>query len=581
MKQKINKNLLVFGFIGTYIVVALLPLLFSGYYSDDMVNSVIRPTQELEGGTFFKYYVSANKSWISANGRLFPVSSFLTGLIYYYSNNLSAYKIIILLLVIIDIFLFGYFIKLLTNDKYLSYLLMLVVPSFFQYRLYHDPILSFGGLLQILFLMLLLSLIFLQKFLISRKYSYLAVSVIFFNLCLYSYEVSFVLLPVWLFLIFQRRGNFKRALALTYPFLLSFLLAVTLNVLARFIWRETSATGYIGTKFNFNIAAILRTFYLQLGSAIPLSYYLGNPSRIFNHTISYLLLNFKLLYGLIMSIFTIAYVNLSKRVRFEIEWKNFVIPGIIFFLFPAFLISLSDKYQQELNRYGFGMGYLPVYIEYFGLLMIFAGSLLLLLKSTESARVRKFISFILLISLNLILLVNLESNSVVVDKANIDLFYRRTALEHSLENNILGGVPENSKILIVDQYIYDPYPPYIVSDFKGWASYGNRWKNRALVYMHSGKRVAVFDRLSDLIGGSNIQNVQNGKVDCSKDNDYLLMITSYPEEYHVKEGRVLFGKIKCILMNKTDISKAQLEINEKKIYDDRKKEMIDYSGSHK
>lgn len=572
--REFNK-FLVFSLIGTYIVAALLPLLFSGYYSDDMVNSVIRPTQELEGGTFFKYFISENKSWVNANGRLFPVSAFLTGLIYFYSNNLVAYKIIILLLVIFDVFLFGYFVKLLTGDKYLSYLLMLVVPSFFQYRLYHDPILSFGGLLQILFLMLLLSLIFLQKFLISKKNAHLAVSVIFYNLCLYSYELSFILLPVWLFLIFQRRGHFKRALALTYPFFFSFFLAVTLNVFTRFIWRETSVAGYNGTKFNFNIAAILRTFYLQLASAMPLSYYLGNPSKIFNHNILYLLFNFKLLYGLIIIAFTLVYVNFSKKIRLQIEWKNFVIPGSIFFLFPAFLISLSDKYQQELNRYGFGMGYLPVYLEYFGLLMLLAGSFVLFLKSTESAGLRKFVSFFVLISLNLILLVNLEGNSIVVDKANIDLSYRRTALEHALENNILHGVPENSRILIVDEYKYDPYPPYIVSDLKGWASYGYQWKDRALVYMHSGKRAVVFDRLAALVGGSDIQN---GTVDYSRDNVYLLMITSYPEEFHVKEGRVLFGKIKRVLMNKTDINKSQLEINGQKIFDDRKKEMSDYSG---
>jgi hypothetical protein len=555
------KNFLFWGLIAVYVATALLPLLRSGYYSDDMVNSLLRPQIELDGESFLKHFLITNSYWITTNGRFFPASLFLTELVYYYATNLLAYKIIILILVIADVVLFGHFVRMMTDNKYLSYLLMLVIPSFFQFRLYHDPILAFGGLLQIILLLLLLSLIFLQYFLNKNKYAFLVASLVFYNISLYSYEVCLAVLPAYLYLIFENRRKFKRSLIDASPFLISFLIALTLNLLGTLVWKNDSGTGYVGTKANLDIALLAKTFFLQSGAALPLSYYFGNPSKIFDHSLLGLLLHLRLLHVFIAMIFTAAYVNFSKKMQLDIRWKNLVIIGLVFFLFPAFLIALSAKYQAELARYGFGMGYLPVYIEYYGFLLLVAGCLFGGARHIGNATVKKAIGIFVLVALNYILLVNLSDNSIIVDKANIDLSYRRTALEGALEGNLLQAVPENSRILICDEYSYDPYPPYVVSDFKGWANGGYHWKDRALVYGYSGKKVAVYTSVGELLAGSDLRG---GRVDYSGENVYMIIIASYPEELHVERGYIIFGKIKDILINKTDINKSQVELENKK-----------------
>jgi hypothetical protein len=550
----------LWGLIAAYIVVSLLPLLHSGFYSDDIAKSLIRPHQELKGGSFLDYFFHINSYWVRVNGRLSPVNLFLQGLVYYYANNLLTYKVAILLLVVVNIGLFGYFVNLLTGNKYLSSLLMLVIPSFFQFRLYHDPILSFGGQIQIFFLFQLLSLILLQKYLDGNKYSYLIISVVFYNFCLYSYEVSFVLLPAYLLLIFEAARNGRKSVVTASPFLISILIAGALNALAVFVWKDPSSAGYAGTKMNINIS-ILKTFLIQICAALPLSYYFGNPSNIFDHNILEVLSRVRPLYWLITAFFTIAYLHLSRKFNYsKIKWRTFTLMGIVFLLTPAFLISLSDKYQGELIRYGFGMGYIPVYIQYYGLLMILAGCLVFLLRSISRGTGRKVIGFVVLAALDFILLVNLQNNAIVVDKANIDLFYRRQALEEALKNNILQGVPENSRILIVDEYSYDPYPKGTISDLREWAANGYNWKTRALVYLHSGRRMRVYTDLVKLLGDSALKD---GGVDYRKDNVYVLTICSYPEELHKKEGYVTIRKIKDIIINKADINKSRVELEHK------------------
>ena len=132
-------------------------------------------------------------------------------------------------------------------------------------------------------------------------------------------------------------------------------------------------------------------------------------------------------------------------------------------------------------------------------------------------------------------------------------------LEEALKKNILQGVPENSKILIVDEYTYDPYPPSVVSPLKGWASGGYKWKTKALVYLHSRRRMKVYTEIAKLLGDANLKD---NRIDYCNDNVYMLTLCSYPEELHKKEGYVVLRKIKNITRNQADINKSQVEFED-------------------
>lgn len=551
------QDLFWWGLIAANVVVSLYPLLQSGYYSDDMVRSLIRPLMELRGESFLAYFLRVNTRIIGTAGRLYPVNLFLTNLVYYCSGTAGAYKTVILLLVLLNIFSFGYFVKIMTGNKKLAYLCMLVMPLFFQFRLYHDPILSFGGLMQIFFLLLIVSLICLKQYLRGYSYWYWSLSVVLYNACLYSYELSFLLLPAYFLLIFGAGRRFRESATIATPFLLSALIAAALNLLALFVWKDPLSAGYAGTKLGL-ISSVLKTFFIQSSATLPLSYYFGNPSKFFDPDLSALLSQVSLLPGLFAVVVTFAMFHLTTNLDMRsITGRAFSLTGLIFLVLPALFVALSEKYQQDLIRYGFGMAYIQVYIQYYGLVMLSAGGIFFLLRLLS--RGRQAAVLIVLILLNGAMLVNLQNNAAVVEKANIDLYYRRRALEEALQKGLLQKVPEHSSILIVDNYTYDPYPKHIVSALKGWAKGGYPWKSAALLYQHSGKRMSVYSQVSGLLDKADIQP---GVSDYRLKNAYMLTICSYPPELHKKEGYVVLQKIRSITINQADRDNSRIELDD-------------------
>ncbi len=77
------------------------------------------------------------------------------------------------------------------------------------------------------------------------------------------------------------------------------------------------------------------------------------------------------------------------------------------------------------------------------------------------------------------------------------------------------------------------------------------------MYLHSGRRVAVYSEIAKLLGDSDLKD---SRTDYRKNNVYMLTICSYPEEFRKKEGYVVLKKIKNITINQADINKSQIEL---------------------
>jgi hypothetical protein len=219
---------------------------------------------------------------------------------------------------------------------------------------------------------------------------------------------------------------------------------------------------------------------------------------------------------------------------------------------PAIPVSLATKYQNELIAYGWGIGYIPVYIEYFGVALLLGG-VVIWVKNLKSSFLKFIILIIILIGINIIALLNIQNNRIVIDKSNVDLKYRRATLENALKNDILQNVTSESSILIIDQYLYDPYK--YDSLLKAWSK-EYPWKNKYLVYKYANKKMNVFDNPEQFIN------------DKSK-NKYVLVVKSYDNQYHIENGYVQLGKVRKYISNSTDIS---FVVDGWKIYQDRLKE---------
>jgi hypothetical protein len=536
-----NNPYLCYVVIAVYVATSLSPLLSSGYYSDDLVNSTTKAYLELHGISLFQHLLSTAWFWTTYNGRFFPVAILTTGPISYLSYNLHLYKILLLSLTVFNVLLFGLLTALITRSRQTSCLAMLFLPILFQFRLYHDPLLSLSGMMQILAAFVFLAMIFLYKHLEHPKAAYLIASLLSYNLALYLYEVSTLLIA--LFLITLARQNHLRAghkLRIAVFYTLSMMVALIAQLAARLL-REPTWAGYSGLQFNADAVRASTTFLLQLSASLPLSYYAGNPSHLFLHSLASVAGNITACDIVVLTLFIVCYSIFRGTLAGTRGLSTLCLLGSALMLLPAVPVSMSVKYQDSLRALGPGMGYIPVYLQYYGTALLMVGGVAFLLRHLPGKNTRILANIAVIGVLAAALLVNMQSNRLVVDKANIDLHYRRAAVARALAEHILVDVPEHATLFIDDEYTLDPYP-FVTSDLKGWGLNGYPWKSDNLVYLYAGKRVQIINDLDGLLKHFRSRNATGDRLD----DVYCLTIKSYPDNSGIKEGYVVLSRIRNI-----------------------------------
>lgn len=559
--QRAGYIIVLFILIASCATISLLPLLQSGFYSDDLNLSLDKATSDYWGVSTFSHYIQLQKYFIHTLGRFLPFySGFIIPSFLY---DLAAYKVFLMTMIIINIALFGYMINMLTKDSSLAFLLMLVIPIFYQFRIYHDPILSFYGHQQFIFAYLMLSIIFLLRYLEEKYRPHLLVSIFFYIVMMFSYEVGFPFVIVYILLIgnHNRWKNFSQSLRQSLPFFFSMVLALAVNLVVRVFLKDRASAGYAGITAHIDIFLIAKTFLIQAFASLPMSYFAGNPSRLFNHDIQSIVSQVNRIDILVLVIFSLLLYPLLKRLELKQNRRLLLIIGACLWILPAFMISLSSKYQQEFTWWGgYGIGYIPVYLQYYGTLMVIVGFLSYLCNVIVSPIARHALILIAIVVLNLILLINMQNNRTAVDKMNIDLKFGRVALEEALENGILNNVPENAGIVFVDNYTFDVYPAGTAS-LRGWNN-GYAWRNSAFIFKHALKKMTVFDAdttfADTTISTNRLNNVPLNDL-------YVLRISSYPRGYNIKEGFITIGKVDSEHPVKFDSNKREINVEDWRI----------------
>ena len=544
-KNGMFRDLLIYLAVAAYIALTLAPMLSSGFYADDLVNSTLRGGLEIQGTTFFQNYADVVMEWIRDHGRLFPLGLLTTRSVSYLAGNLLYYKIVLLLSVLASSMAFGSMVRHITGDKYVALLAMLLLPVFFQFRLYHDPILSYSGFVPIFVLLTMCAMIFYAKYLKDNSLRNNVLSLVFYNLTLYYSEISLPM--VVLFWIMTTNAYHDQSLRFrirkAMPHVMSAFVAAVLTIVVK-LTRDHTSAGYDGIQTSFQFVRLAKTFLKQLYASFPLSYYLGNPFPLFNHDIGSIMADIAISDYFTVAICISLYIVAAKNMHYTGSPKILVYLGLPLLLFPTILIAITSKYQQSLRGQVAGVGYIYVYIQYFGVLLMCVALLLFLLRRLANTRMAVALHSLIIIVLSATLLLNNQCNRTVVDKANIDLHHQREALVMSLKSNILHGIPENSHLLILDEYVYDPYPG-MESDLELWDD-GYPWINEGLIYQYSGRRMHVYTdthHLADLTTGAH--HPTNGRTG----QDYALIIKSFHSDLNINEGFVELVQIENITVD--------------------------------
>jgi len=467
------------------IILMLLPLMNSGFFGDDASNSFIKGDLQYTHQNLAQGILGSIKSWLD-QGRLFPVALITLYILFTFAGNLVVYKSLIILSVVVNILLFGYFIRIITNSLSVSFLSMLIMPILFQFREYHDPIMSFSMLQQNVFLFIIISLILLVFYIKSSKKIYLFLSVGMYLLSVLTYEIAltFFMLHFLIMYMYHPNRGFAFILKSCAPFLLISLVCLLITIMIQINLDipitggeyNTSYSRYIGIVPNLNVKEIVITFVKQNVAAFPLSYqipkYLSRPPHNLNDIMG-LFNTASIIIAVIyfsLSVIILKYVNreISEKKISVLDVRCLSIIGLLVLILPSVLVSLSSKYQKELY---WGVGYLPVYISYFGVaIVIICIILFTLVKITPYNKNVILISMILIaMILSITGALTYTNNGAVIESLNQNWLYPRLIIEDALNDGLFKFVPDDS-ILLVDSS--NPW-----------------WEQPGFYLMHSGVRL--------------------------------------------------------------------------------------------
>ena len=430
LNNKIKDKLFIISII-FIIFYYFLPLLQSGLIGDDTYNTQIRGRLFYEDINIFNYYIHEAKAWYWNNGRFYPLS-LLMYFFFYVINEPVIIKSFYFALIIFKI------INYLTSSKKLSLFFCFLIATSIQLRLWHDPVLSFHGLMQTLLLFFLISIYyFLKSETIIIKNNNQRISLFFYFLSLITYEISYCFIGLYFLLDYFKTKSIKVSLVNIKNYIYLFtiiLLIVSIAKIKIFITQEAS---YPLIAENFDFFNIIKALYVQFFSSLNLSYTAGHiymngysylKDNIFIYDIFFIIITFIVFQKLLI----ISKIKNLKKIALISLWLWFP---------PALLVSLSG-HQEELIKFGLpAVGYLPIYLQYFGtiitLYLIFNFLVLKLKKFDYFLRYAAI--FVLTISAYIHTLTNREVVKYIDNNFQIERNNLKLALENGLLNELNDG----------------------------------------------------------------------------------------------------------------------------------------------
>ena len=510
-------------------------LIRSGYFWDDAVNSTAYLAEKKDGIPTMRHILDFMQAYLKL-GRVNVLSAYYY--FFFYIENVQIYKALIILLILADQLIFRSVLLEFDFSLREARLGMLLIPVLLQTRVYQDPVSGFYGLMQVLTAEMLLCAFFLSRWLRSGKKSMLCLSLLFFGVGLLTYEVCFPFLLMICLLVGVRRKSFGRAVRDCIPFVCLVIAVLAAVVFVRI--KYVTKAAYSGVAFSLDPALILRAFRRQTAAGLPLNFYSAGymasvmdrtyaAKDFMNYDLRSVFRAAELTDLLIVSAASVCFALLLRSRSDEKRgWIEPLILGVSFAVLPAVTVAMSQRYQGQLMR---GLGYLPVYIQYYGTAVL---GLMLMRLLKRPAWGRAFC----LSAFSVMLLLDLQNNRAVTDIMNRVFYYPRNAGEAALHGGILDFLPEDAVLVSANdrRYLWEAdwnnrglYPEF----------YGNHSKSHPEVI---GDYRLLRERIKADAAGKD-PAAPDGYVTLEADDIWLITYTGREDAGFAKLGRLRSAKV--------------------------------------
>lgn len=351
---------------GSLLVISLLmvPYVSNGYWYDDALNSQIHAFLHRVDGSLGDFSYRVVMHWLQQEGRL--MLGFFYGYAgFYFFNNLEALRLVHGLLIVANIALYGYMLRLLgARNSFVAIWAILLVGLFQIHGRGLDPVAGFAFHYPLLGIQLSITLILFVKWVEQKNLHYLHMSLSIWLLSMLCYEANFIFIPIAFAVMYISDSRNKR-----YPWLL-LVGAMSLYLGLAFYLKSQAVGGtYAGTSFG-EVSKMLPAYFKQLSATFPLASYLAATHQslpigaLFNEMI-----NSALAWAVFISSLIIIKASISTNATKQVIRREAILISVGMLLLPAVFPAISLRYQNEV---GWGVGTLPVYYQYFGLAFLLA-----------------------------------------------------------------------------------------------------------------------------------------------------------------------------------------------------------------
>ncbi|MBV8372754.1 MAG: hypothetical protein JOY69_05805, partial [Candidatus Eremiobacteraeota bacterium] len=462
------------------------PALWSGWLGDDAFFSALNGVLKADDITLGEAMLRAFQAWFFGNGRFTPIHILINYLVFHFLTNLIAYKAFLIAMTLVTVELFRRCVAAYTEPA-IANLCALIVVTLFAERGYHDSILAYNGMPQFVAIAMLASLMLFRHALHDRSRPALLSSATLFAVAALTYEAAYPLCLLYFAIAQFSRKNMREALKIAAPYLVIVALLSAFALVMRHMVKLSPGSQY---AFNLNPPLVMRTAAEQISAALPLSYWIFNPSGIYSHVdVADFFRNTPLNPAVFIAFALVAWWVLSAARRESSRLSPLIWVGVLTLVLPALPIALTAKYQQELK---FGLGYLPVFFEVFGIAAI-GGAFAVFLMRRFPRRATPIVLCVLVAACATIT----QAANVRLVRENAVPRAARSALEHQLAGGLLSGAHDGAKIAMArnfDWVAYDRNGPDGIATFGLFSQYADRRVELVPLDDSSADLVLTYDR---------------------------------------------------------------------------------------
>jgi hypothetical protein len=457
-RQSVNFGALVTKYILLFISafsIFCYPIMNSGYYGDDALNSFIGSTMAVRGISLSEQYIINLRTFLPSRLSVLHLYHW----VFLLFTDLTTYKLYSSTVLAAALISTYFVIKSFVNNSLLPFLIIIFTLLIgIQFREYGDPVLVFNGATSISLILLNLSILTFIKFLKCTKTIFLFSSLILFTLGCLSYELIYPFCVIY-FVISKVLGNKSKKEAGKYlslfatPVVLLTLQNIIFRVLIELPKDVSNPSFHKAYEVSLELGAISLVFVKQLIASLPLSNLIINPfgSLTFNNLLVsrnsiLLLVLLTLVFGSIFYYSLEGINKLSREDRDSFSRKNnslLVIFAIMLLVVPNGIIALSPKYQGEII---WGSGYVSIFFGYFGASILICLSIYGILTKINE----KWCLLGLSLFLGATAAANLYANNKTVEVLNTFWKNPRTVAEESLQRGLLSEIETGAAYIFIN-----------------------------------------------------------------------------------------------------------------------------------